>query len=198
MVFFVEKDINDVLAIDFHWNSKKEKTIWRGRTTGSTVELSRKVVVDIGKQRPDILDAGFVNFVQGAEKRPEFVKDSVKLIPFMRPVEMTAYKFILIVDGNASSYALYWALSSGSLVLLYSTYKMWFSQYFSELCVVVDKTNLISTIERVKQENFKSKFIADMAREESKKLFNSKAVAKYFKLVLQKVEIDQLISVRLS
>lgn len=185
--FYRESDIQEVLANTTPWESKRQQAVWRGSTTGFTNPLLRAAIVEAGDKRPDLLDAGFTQIVQEAEKRPE-VRDK-KLKSHLSPVQQAEnYRYIVVVDGNTSTYGLYWALASGSLVLLCSRYKMWFTPFF---CKEVEPNRLLAEIERAKQDDAGSHKLAIQARAEAKRLFTPKAVSAHFRKLLLHVEKQQ-------
>ena len=106
----------------FPWLAKENKAFWRGVTTGgyftleNYLEFPRFQLVEISLKFPDLVDARFVGFYQGAE----CFKDSIQHYKGSSHVisDHLKYKYQILVDGNSCAFSrAYWQLFSNSLIL---------------------------------------------------------------------------------
>ena len=106
----------------YPWESKIDRAIWRGSTTGPEKklnitfdDLSRAILVKKSMDRPDIIDAGFTSFVQGWEREEHLNKTIVSShIPFD---DLMKYKAIIDIDGNTWSSRFAKLLCTNSVVI---------------------------------------------------------------------------------
>jgi len=115
-----------LLNFNMDFNLKKDMAIWRGSSTGNDMlyrdtnlwKYSRLELPMISKKYPELLDAGFTNFVQYMVDRSErFRLLNLSKASKLDPVEQSKYKYIVVADGNVATYGLFWALFSGSVIL---------------------------------------------------------------------------------
>lgn len=124
------------------WKHRKNKMIWRGSTAqhapkGYPVSwdladpycLSRVKLCAYSEQFPEVIDAKFTHFVQGAENVPYLARYRGDFISYE---EQLKCKYQMLIDGNSCSYsASGWRFFSGSLVFKEdSEHVQW---YYSEL-----------------------------------------------------------------
>lgn len=133
--YMTKPKIEDIKKVKKKWREKIKKAVWRGSSTGFSMNdfrigdrISRKYVVDRSLERPDLLDAGFTNFCDFGKK----IEKMYKTHETMSPIEQLNYKYIISMDGNGGTYGLYWVLNSGSLCLNNSTYRQWFTPFFRD------------------------------------------------------------------
>jgi len=158
------------------WSSKKNVVFWRGSTTGGIynktnwMTFPRVKLVKKGIERPDIVNAKFVNFCQGAEGIHEFSKNPDYKSGFIKPEDSIKYKYLIDVDGNTCTYPrLFWILTSGCLLIKHdSPYVQWFykgikpGQHF--IGVKRDVSNLLDTVEWAKKHDDECLAIAKRGR----------------------------------
>ena len=102
----------------YPWQSKIDRAIWRGSTTGTNLlffDLPRAKLVKKSMSRPDIIDAGFTSFVQGWEwQKLSNQTISANLIPFE---DLMKYRAIIDIDGNAWSSRFTKLLCTNSVII---------------------------------------------------------------------------------
>jgi hypothetical protein len=94
----------------YPWSTKINKAVWRGSTTGHSLEanitnLPRGRLVRHGMERPDLIDAGFTSFVQYfASMKEELLSKNLTITAKqMQFDDQMNYRAILDIDGNSWS-----------------------------------------------------------------------------------------------
>lgn len=116
----------------YPWNEKKEIAFWRGVTTGAIITaenystVPRFQLVRLSLDNPELIDARFNNFCQGAEKllpQLEAYKGG-----HVRVENHLPYKYQILVDGNTAAWTRgFWQLISNCLMIKQtSEYLMWY------------------------------------------------------------------------
>ncbi len=182
------KNILKLVSKDFC--NKIPKAIWRGSTTGpdnyymccAQQKNSRLEVVRLSKEYPNIINASFTNIVQYVKSRPE--KFKITCSPQMDITKQIDYKYIIVADGNVATYGLFWALSSGSVVLKQDSEHI---QYIQDESICIheiikpwihyvpikrDFSDLVEKINYLLQNENKAIEISKNSREYSLKYFN--------------------------
>jgi len=191
--YFSKAKIDQVMTTTLPWTDKKPVALWRGATTGFSMNdfrsgkrVSRKYIVDRGKDSPDKIDARFTSFADKGKHLEEQYNKSV----FMTPPEQQRYKYIISTDGNGGTYGLYWVLSSGSLCLNNSFYKQWFTPFFQKdkHYVTFDdsqRDSLEETVVTVRERDTRSLRIALNAKKTAKNIFNEDFVVFYMYTIIE-------------
>ncbi len=132
----------DITKKVFPWNQRKKQLIWRGSTAQHPPQgcptswnlqdphcLSRVRLCDYSEHFPELIDAKFTIYAQGAENLPFLEKFKGEFIPY--PDQFT-YKYQMLIDGNTCSYSNSgWKFFSHSLIFKEdSDHIQW---YYSEL-----------------------------------------------------------------
>lgn len=101
------------------WNTKKDLAFWRGGTTGGVYtdvnwkNFPRVKLTLTSVLHPELLDAKFSSLVQGASTHHHFFLQHNMISPVVYPQEQVQYRYLVDVDGNASTYSrFYWILRS--------------------------------------------------------------------------------------
>ena len=173
----------DVTQKIIPWEQKINKVLFRGSATGcgiTPLTNMRLRVVDMAKQRPDILDVGLSGFNHRLKKninRPLEVLDRTKYskAQFIDNDTKATYKYILNIDGHVNAFRLGFELQSGSLILLVESEKrIWISSFIEPYKHYVpikhDLSDLFQIIDWCKANDSECKRITMNA----KKLFNER------------------------
>lgn len=168
--YWYSKDkINSLLFIP--WKERITRAIWRGATTGKSWDRfrSRRYIVDSSFVFPELLDARFVRNGQGVELSRDYFGEHLK------PQEQQRYKYLVSKDGNGGTYGLYWQLVSGCCLLINTSHKQWFSDFFRkgidylEYDDTQENENLIQLLENL--DPTKAQRIAENSREIGRVIF---------------------------
>jgi hypothetical protein len=142
------------------WSERVPTAFWRGSSTGliwavgSWQELPRIRLSEIGKTRPDLIDAGISNIVQ-----IEHFAGEIEAAGLMRsPVpasEWGKYRYQIDVDGNSNAWAgFFQRLLTGSPVLKAASpfgFRQWFYHHLQPwvhyVPIAADFSDLIEKIE---------------------------------------------------
>lgn len=140
------------------WQARVPRAFWRGVTTGGRFDepgweaIPRARLVAASRAQPELVDARFTRFVQGAESNPTLQGTGWRS-PEVSPAESVRFRYLVDVDGNGSSWSrLRWLLRSGSLVLKQSSdfvqwYYPWLESGRHYVPVAHDLADLAATIE---------------------------------------------------
>jgi hypothetical protein len=98
---------------DISFESKQNKLIWRGVTTGK-VELpaNRFECVTRWYNKHPKIDVAFSSIVQNKDSYRSYVKDGMSIS------DLLEYKYILSIQGNDKDSGLQWKLNSNSLIFM--------------------------------------------------------------------------------
>jgi hypothetical protein len=187
---------------NYDWKSKISKCIFRGGATGCGTRIDNNMrlkACDLSVDRPDILDAGIVDWkarMRKVKDEPINIIDTnklrFKLSNKINNVEKSNYKYILYIDGYVSAYRLASELSMNSCVLIVdSPYKMWFSDllvpYKHYIPIKHDLEDLISQIEWCIKNDKKCHKIANNSRKFYEKYLTKDGLFNYLESVFCKI-----------
>ena len=118
------------------WETRTPRAFWRGVTTGGRFDqpgweaIPRALLVAASRAHPDLVDARFTRFVQGAEANTVLLGGGWRSDE-VSPADSVRYRYLIDVDGNSSSWSrLRWLLRSGSLVLKQSSeFLQWYYRW---------------------------------------------------------------------
>ena len=139
------------------WEARAPRAFWRGVTTGGRFDrpgweaIPRARLVAASRAQPELVDARFTRFVQGAEANAALA-DSGWRSDEISPAESVRFRYLVDVDGNSSSWSrLRWLLRSGSLVLKQSSdfvqwYYRWLEPRRDYLPIAHDLADLAVTV----------------------------------------------------
>ncbi len=186
------------------WDSKIEKVIFRGKLTGCASEYDTNIrlkAAKLGKEFPELLDVGLVNFntrLKKAKGQPVSVFDpkefDIELKDKITDSQKLQFKYILNLDGNVSAFRLGSELASGSVLFLpESSYKMWYSNqlipYKHYIPIAKNLENLIDQVDWCKKNDNKCKKISENALKLHTKLFSKEKILKYFNSKLKEIAV---------
>jgi hypothetical protein len=177
-----------VEEFNIKWDDKKPTAVWRGASTGCGVTIdtnARLKLAYLSKITPPdkdgpILDAGISKW----QLRPRKLKNEKYLQTiditemnklgifhgnFLTPLQQSAYKYIVHVDGHVSAFRLSLELGMGCCILLAdSRYRLWYRDMLEPMVhyvpVNADLSNLIEQIQWCRVNDKKCKKIAKNAR----------------------------------
>ena len=144
------------------WSSKRPQAVFRGSTTGGVFtpknwrDFSRSKAVLAGKERPDLVDAGFTDVVQMEDKlviQEEFDRLGLRKEP-MSHHEQLSYKMVLNIDGNSLADRFPSQLISNSAILKQESLNIeyWYDElvpWKHYIPLDHDLQDLTSTVEKV-------------------------------------------------
>ncbi|EIE18580.1 hypothetical protein COCSUDRAFT_45356 [Coccomyxa subellipsoidea C-169] len=117
------------------WRKRCPKLYFRGTSTGGRVDnttafhvMHRQRLVEYGLNRTEVMDVGFVGYVQCSEEACRAMEAQYGLKERVPEDEMWRYKFLMILDGNTFSSRLMRTLTSGSLVFRAGLFSEWFDE----------------------------------------------------------------------
>jgi len=140
------------------WEARAPRVFWRGVTTGGRFDapgwegIPRARLVALSRAQPELIDARFTRFVQGADANPVLMGGGWRS-DAVAPADSVRFRYLVDVDGNSSSWSrLRWLLRSGSLVLKQSSdfvqwYYRWLEPGRHYVPVARDLADLAVTIE---------------------------------------------------
>mmetsp|Transcript_8816 Transcript_8816/g.19785 ORF Transcript_8816/g.19785 Transcript_8816/m.19785 type:complete len:412 (+) Transcript_8816:182-1417(+) len=115
----------------YPWSSKINKAVWRGTTTYNpyfgAVELNktpRGELVQKSMEYPEIIDAGFVKFIQQYKSQKDELANQTVLTKRMNFDDQMKYKTILDIDGNNWSGRFPRLLCTNSVVIKVHVYDL--------------------------------------------------------------------------
>lgn len=118
----------------YSWHNKLPIAFWRGSTTGGNFNIStwreypRSKLVLKTKPTAGLVNARFTNYCQGAGLNSDFLAAMRAPAPHISIPEHLQFKYLIDIDGNASTYSRYfWILLSNSMPLkVTSDFKQWY------------------------------------------------------------------------
>ena len=209
--------IDKILENQVSWSMKFPKACWYGSTTGALdlwakkPKFTRYQLVHEAKKRPDLIKAGFTYITQYAKMRPEkFRNDVMKVVEHSNSYEQMRNKYIVVADGNVSTYGFFWVLASGSVPLKQDSE---YIQYFEDsesmsgdflksrisdspeisdflkpnvhyVPIKKDYSDLLEKIEWLKEHDKEAQKIAENARSFAQRHFNLEALQKQLRETL--------------
>jgi len=187
------------------WEDRVETAVFRGASTGCGVTIEsnpRLMIAKMSMTSPSdggrkLLDAGITDW----NLRPRKCRDSpylqmidparlgLRLVQKLTPVEQTAYKYIVNVDGHVSAFRLCLELSMGSVVLVVSSkYRMWIHRHLVDgvhyLSVKADLSDLYERIRWCRAHDAECRQIAEAARAFYEKYLTKQGVLDYWQAML--------------
>jgi hypothetical protein len=187
---------------NYDWKSKIGKCIFRGGATGCGTRIDNNMrlkACDLSVDRPDILDAGIVDWkarMRKVKDEPMHIIDTnklrFKLKNKINNIEKSNYKYILYIDGYVSAYRLASELSMNSCILIVkSPYKMWFSdllvEYKHYIPIKHDLQDLIPQIEWCIKNDKKCEKIANNAKKFYEKYLTKDGLFNYLESIFYKI-----------
>lgn len=157
------------------WSARTRQAFWRGVTTGGRFDeprwesIPRARLVAASRARPDLIDARFTRFVQGAEANPTLATRDWRSVE-ISPADSVRFRYLIDVDGNSSSWSrLRWVLRSGSLVLKQSSdFAQWYYRWLAPgrhyVPVAHDLGDLASTIQWARDNDGAAQVIGEEGR----------------------------------
>ena len=106
-------NVGKVKSLDFPFDKKKGKLVWRGVTTGHNIKENRLLFVEKNINNTNC-DIGFNTIVQGKQS----MVDSKYLKKTLSLKEQLGYKYIMSLEGNDVASGLKWQLYSNSVVFM--------------------------------------------------------------------------------
>ena len=190
------KDV--VKKSEVRWKKKITKAFWRGSTTGACFtrsncyDIPRSRLVIQSLQYPRLLNARFVNYCQFEE--PSFIAEFQKKCPSSPPVSVPRhlrYRYLIDVDGNASSWSrVYWILLSHSVLLKQAS--PWYQWYYKAIKPWVhyiplahDVSDIKDKIIWAKRNDGKAHKIAQNATNIVEGIFSEEAIRTYIVQLLK-------------
>lgn len=153
------------------WQTRTPRAFWRGVTTGGRFDqagweaIPRARLVAASQAHPDLIDARFTRFVQGAEVNEALVGGAWRAGK-VSPADSVAWRYLIDVDGNSAGWSrLRWLLRSGSLVLKQSSdflqwYYGWLEPGRHYVPVAHDLADLAATVEWARADDEAARAIA--------------------------------------
>lgn len=186
-------------GVTLKWSDKKAVAVFRGSATGCgfTEETNMRMkVAALGRQHPDILNAGLVSYTDnpkihktervGYIDSKKYNRYKVRPIPFN---EQSKFKYLVHIDGNVAAYRLGLSLLLGSVILLQeSGSQLWFQHMMKPwvhyVPVAADLSDLIERIEWCKSHNSECETIAAESLALGQKVMTREACEDYFAATL--------------
>lgn len=165
----------DRAASRWPWADRQRIAFWRGATTGGMFDqpewatIPRARLVALSRTNPDVVNARFTRLIQGAESNAA-LRVGDWSAPEVSPVDSVAYRYLVDVDGNSTSWSrLRWLLRSGSLVLKQeSEHEQW---YYPQLVpwrhflpVAPDLSDLLDRVAWARAHDAEAQAIAEEGR----------------------------------
>ena len=198
---------------NYDWKSKISKCIFRGGATGCGTRIDNNMrlkACDLSVDRPDILDAGIVDWkarMRKVKDEPIHIINTNKLRFGLKNkitnIEKSNYKYILYIDGYVSAYRLASELSMNSCVLIVeSPYKMWFSHllvpYKHYIPIKPNLEDLIPQIEWCIKNDKKCNKIANESKKFYDKYLTKNGLFNYLESVFNKIYSNKNLKNQLS
>lgn len=170
------------------WENKISKAFWRGEYSGiidDTDEIQELVRIRTVRELLDfeLADVKMTNLCGRANDKNipgEYFVPS--RIPFQ---EMFKYKIFMVIDGNVIASNHMWGFATGSVPLILSNAKCWFTEYLEPFVnyvpVKYDLSDLKEKIRWILDNDEKSKEIAQNAFKFSKDFFSPSFQQKYLR-----------------
>jgi len=170
----------NIVAFEIPWNNKKDSLIWRGSTAQASIyghgeirldniyDFSRVLLCEYSRKHPEIIDAGFTFYAQGAENIPFLQIYNKSKISFS---DQLLYKYHILVDGNTCPYsASGWKFFTNSLIFKPQSnnvqwYYSFLQPYEHYIPVENDLSDLMEKLEWAKEHDYQASIIANNARQ---------------------------------
>ena len=192
--FLWNKDMQEEMKLNYVWDDKIDKAVFRGSATGCGFTYNRNMRLKVSllsKKYPSFLNAGITSM---KEKLKIDEKDRVGYTDLkglklgfsnrLSPYEQSKYKYILHLDGNVAAHRLAKFFLLNSVTLICETGSMlWFSHilipYTHYVPVKKDLSDLIEKIKWCRENDDKCRDIARNAFELGKKLLTEETCFSY-------------------
>lgn len=192
-----------ILGKPVAWNNRIECAIFRGSSTGCTVDFTNprllfaKISQDWrGTERDGWIDVGITRQIKKAKlidrkfvRRVNLENIGIELSPPITMKDQMKYKYIFDIEGNAAAYRIGGLLAMRSVILrVESEYKLWIDQWLHPMEHYIpikrDGSNLAEIIKWCHEHDDACKKIADNAYSVYKKMYNREAVFNYLDNIL--------------
>lgn len=127
----------DITQVEFPWENKASKLIWRGSTAQYFLKMteknlhrfSRLTLCQLGEKYPSKIDAKFTLFIKNADQIPSVYQFQGDHVAFK---DQMYYKYHILIDGNVAPYTKSgWKFFTNSL--LFKPHSRWVQWYFGAL-----------------------------------------------------------------
>jgi hypothetical protein len=151
---------------DVPWERRQPVAMWRGGTSGqprnSSIgwrSLPRIRLCEIGREHPDIIDAGITGIAQmPSVQAEEEICNSGLMADFIPVKEFNRFRYQIDIDGNSNSWpGLFQKLLTGSPVLKVASprgFRQWYydrlKPWINFVPVAVDMSDLVEKVEWLK------------------------------------------------
>lgn len=174
------------------WNTKKEIMFWRGATTGGSFEINnylrfpRAKIVFLSRMYPEWLDAAFMLLVQSTQEVYDYILANTRpLVPSVSIQDHFAYKYLIDVDGNTSTYSrCRWILMSNSTLVKHNSENIqWYYKALKEWVHYVPTEANFEDLPEVyhwlKTHDVEAQKIAKQGQELAKTIFSKQELERY-------------------
>ncbi len=182
----------------FPWETKWEKSVWRGSRTGSVagaaftpesfLQYPRSKTVHLSLENPELIDARFTTHAQeGGELHARFPDYFGN---FLSEQDQIPYKYQLLIDGNSCAYAgAYWRWFSNCVVLKQSSTNIqWYYEALSPFVHYIpvdhDMGNLVERLRWARDHDAEAKSISMQAQGFALENLNDYRIMQYLYLTL--------------
>jgi hypothetical protein len=151
---------------DVAWEQRRPVAMWRGGTSGQPADrrigwrtLPRIRLCEIGREHPDIIDAGITGIAQMPNAQAEEeIRNSGLMAGFLPVNDFNKYRYQIDIDGNSNSWpGLFQKLLTGSPVLKVASprgFRQWYydrlKPWINFVPVAVDMSDLVEKAEWLK------------------------------------------------
>jgi hypothetical protein len=161
-----------VFAAEPAWETKQQKLIWRGATTGGRFRpdtwhtFPRSKLVLFSLDHPDLVDARFTGIAHADPGVAEILKERGMMAGRMGMAEQLRYRYQIDVDGNSCTNShFYWVLRSNSTALKVDSNKFqWYHRalepWVHYVPVADDYSDLAESIEWLRADDAAAREIA--------------------------------------
>jgi hypothetical protein len=180
------------------WDTKEDLAFWRGGTSGGVytdsnwTSFPRVKLTLISSAHPELLDAKFSLLVQGSRQHQEFLTQHHLIAPILYPQDQLRYRYLIDVDGNASTYSrFYWILRSNCTPIKQtSSFMQWYYPllvpYQHYIPVQEDLSDLEEQLHWTKAHNDQARVIAETSSRFAKDYLNIESTYLYLYALLLK------------
>lgn len=173
------------------WGRKQSVAFWRGSTSGGDFagpywkQFPRAQMMALTKKAHGLINAQFTAHLQGADRNPEFLAKMGSVGQKVSVGDHLAYKYLIDIDGNASTYSRYfWILLSNSVpIKVVSHFSQWYYEglvpFEHYVPVAYDCSDLIEQISWAEQHEKKAYQIAKASQAFALKYLSEEGVYTY-------------------
>jgi hypothetical protein len=165
---------------DVAWTQRQPIAMWRGGTSGHPSDrsigwrsLPRIRLCEIGREHPDIIDAGITGIAQMPNvQAEEEIRSSGLMADFISVKGFNNFRYQIDIDGNSNSWpGLFQKLLTGSPVLKVASpygFRQWYYDrlrpWINFIPVAVDMSDLVEKIEWLKAHDDAARQIGERGR----------------------------------